>query len=211
MQYNADGDVSVVGVGNQAPTRVANYSESSVIPMGQLQGIPCLEVPVDSLNLANPLSLANLVTRTRKPGQGVVRLTGEIPWGDYELDKLLLAFMDDPRCGQMDLWTLRDSREQDWPTPDLWTVLEMSHCFEAKSVKELTARVDNLPMVPSPEEILVVDPAAKALQDNLLDEVLGRLDASVGWIYTSDPDVYDRAVRVVSRCYTRWAVRWNHE
>jgi hypothetical protein len=184
--------------------------ENAAIPYGLHAGVMCLNVPWEDINEHNAKSLANLAHRGIRHGQRLVRVTGDVPWGTVAVDRILLEFMDDPRLEGAELWCSRDCKEEAWPTPELWTVLDTSPCFDAQPLQELTRRLGALPLMPRPTEVVVFEPAIKALTEGLLNEVFSRLDPVHAWIYTSDPDAYERAVKVASRAVTGWGVRWNH-
>lgn len=181
-----------------------------LIPYGHYAGVPCLEVAWSEVNPQNASSLANLAHRSIRPGQRLVRLTGDVPWGDLMVDRLLMEFMDDPRLESANIWCLRDCADEAWSTVPVWNVVDLSACFESQPVKELVRRMDSLPLMPRPAELLVFEPAAKALTEGLLDELFGRLDPDSAWIYTSDSATFDKAERVVARAIPGWGVRWNN-
>lgn len=76
------------------------------------------------------------------------------------------------------------------------------------TVPHLVTRLQGLPLVPVPTELVVRDPHGQ-IGPGHLDELTTRLDCPVGWVYLS-PDVRDRADRVelaVSKAAGCWGVR----
>lgn len=179
-----------------------------VVPHGQSEGLICLDVDYSDLTPGNSESLTNWVLRKRKPGQTIVRLLGDVPWGTLDLDRMIYRFQSDPRLTHVRLWTTRECRDEHWPSANVWTVLDISYLFGPEPAIEQKRNLNDLPLLPRPDELLIRTSHRNSLSPDFLDEVASRLDPDAAWVYTQDPETYDRARKVLQRTFSTWGLRY---
>lgn len=181
-----------------------------LIQYGDKEGLAALRVAVSDLDIANETCLVQAVCYGRPPGANVVVLEGVVPWGSAELDRALLMLASDGRTANMEVWAMRPPSEQRWSSVPVWWAFDISALLSKASTAALVVdAVNKLPFVPSPTELVAIDPHPQTISAAILDELATRLDAGVGWLYVErGSKAAQVAEREVSRASTPWGMRY---
>ena len=178
-----------------------------LVGYGDQQGIPCLCIDAQQLDVTDEGCLVRHVSVQRPAGVRVVQLVGNVPWGSVELERAIVMFNADARTEGLDLWAMRSVSEDKWSAMSIWWCHDVSKLMDQpRTANQVIKLIQDLPYIVPATEVVAIKPDAKVLDATVLDEVHTRLDAGVGWLYVSDENL-DLATREIAKAGTHWGVR----
>jgi hypothetical protein len=183
----------------------------SLIPYGDAQGRPCLQIPISSLDISDPRTLVRHLEAHWEPAIRHLQFTGEVPWGSRDLDRAISHVYADPRYELTEIWHCRPVESEEWSALSIGLCLDVSVFFRGDTLlADVRAQLRSLPPIPQPDELVILHPDIGSVSAPALDEVCLYLDPRLGGgtIYVPQgSDTERQAAREVRRTSTTWAVR----
>lgn len=178
-----------------------------LIEYGDLQGTACLCINAEDLDFTQDDCLVRRVIAQRPPGVATVQLVGKVPWACVELDRAIVMLASDARTEGADLWARRSVNEERWSAIPIFSCHDVSSLIDKpRTTDQVIKLIQDLPFIPAATEVIAIDPDIKVISATILDEIHTRLDAGMGWIYTSKDNV-GVALREIAKAATYWGVR----
>lgn len=187
--------------------------EVSLLPSGELEGLPCVSVVLHQIGA--PEDLVRHWTQASRTGTRVLRVQAP-NWGDPALDDALTYFSSHPETSSVTVWANRPVDAEHWANAaELWWSVDIAPLLcMPRNQRTLVEEMASMPFIPQPTELTWRAGEADYVNLNvaLLDEIVGRLDPERGgWIYLdreASPALREQAMNCAAGCSTSWGVRF---
>lgn len=182
--------------------------EVGLVPMGLMEGAPCLRITASGE--VDRTQLMTAMLGKWRPGTNTIWVD-EAPWGEASWDIAIATAMMADRFRQAAFVVRRTITELRWSALNLHWIGDVTPLFaDPLTDADVMDVIMRLEYRPALAEIVVVKPSIENVRPSLLDAVYEELNPeNTGMLYTNPANAGEgvRATTTATRCHTPWMVR----